>query len=271
MSLSALVTLTSEYVKCGRNIMSNINTRILRDLLLADYKGISQRLTRRLRSADLASEAIQETYLRIEGMGDIGSMRNPAAYLLGIALNIARDYRRAANRRLTSEEVDRLLEIPDDRPDPEDEVEKRSEVNLLRRAIAELPERRRQVLTLSRIEGVHNREIAKRFGVTVRTIEIDLKQAIEHCAERLKNPPPAKFGFRSLRSSNVQRHVAPDGSFAPGAREKASDRDQTNRSTPSSGSPHAGCTRMDRATEIRRRDAGGCRAVARLARQKSQA
>jgi RNA polymerase sigma-70 factor (ECF subfamily) len=247
--------------------MSNTTTTTLRDLLLADYDRISQRLTRRLRSADLASDVIQETYLRIERMGDIGSVRNPAAYLLGIALNIARDYRRAESRRLTVDEVDSLLEIPDDRPDPEHEVEKRSEINLLRRAIAELPERRRLVLTLSRIEGLHNREIAERFGVTVRTIEIDLKQALEHCADRMKNPNTAKFGFSSLRSTNVQRHVARDGSFAPGVLGKAPDRDETNRSTPSSGSAHAGRTRVDRASEIRRRDTRGCRTAAGLARQ----
>lgn len=210
--------------------MSNITPKTLRELLIADYNSIDRRLTRRLGSADLASDVLQETYLRIESIEDVGSIRNPAAYLLQIALNIARDHRRAENRRMTAEEVDRLLDIPDDRPGPEHEVEKRSEVNLLRRAIAQLPERRRVVLTLSRIEGLPHREIAKRLGVTVRTVETDLKHAIEHCADRMKHPSTAKFGFRSLRSSNVQRHVARDGSLAPGAYEKASDRDETNRS-----------------------------------------
>jgi RNA polymerase sigma factor (sigma-70 family) len=251
--------------------MSNISTKTLRDMLIADYGSIDRRLTRRLGSADLASDVLQETYLRIESIDEIGSIRNPAAYLLQIALNIARDHRRAENRRLTTEEVDRLLDIPDDRPSPEHEVEKRSEVNLLRRAIAQLPERRRVVLTLSRIEGLPHREIAKRLGVTVRTVETDLKQAIEHCADRLKHPATAKFGFRSRRSSNVQRHVARDGSLAPGVYEKASDRDETNQSTPPSGPVDPGCIGMDRAIDVRRRDAGGCRIAAGLARQKSQA
>src|SRR5579871_721555 len=215
--------------------MSNITTKTLRDLLVADYGSIDRRLTRRLGSADLASDVLQETYLRIESIDEIGSIRNPAAYVLQIALNIARDRRRAENRRLTAEEVDCLLDIPDDRPDPEHEVEKRSELNLLRQAIAQLPERRRVVLTLSRIEGLPHREIAQRLGVTVRTVETDLKQAIEHCADRMKNPVAAKFGFRSLKTSNVQRHVARDESLGPGAYERASDRDQTNRSIPPSG------------------------------------
>jgi RNA polymerase sigma-70 factor (ECF subfamily) len=210
--------------------MSKANITTLRDLLLADYSGIDRRLTRRLGSADLASDVLQETYLRLEGMSEIGPVRSPKAYLFRIALNIANDRRRAEGRRLTAYEVDCLLDIPDDRPDPAREIEDRSEVNLLRRAIAELPERRRHVLTLSRIEGLPSREIAERLGVTKRTVEIDLKQAIEHCADRLKRPVPAKFGFHRSESSYVQRRVARGQPLATGVCEKALDRDETNRS-----------------------------------------
>lgn len=175
--------------------MSNNDIATLRAALLADYTDLDQRLTRRLGSADLASDVLQETYLRLEGINEIASVRNPKAYLFRIALNVANDRRRAESRRLTVDEVDRLLDIPDDRPDAARVIEDRSEVELLKRAIAELPERRRRVLILSRIEGQPNREIAACLGVTVRTVEIDLKQAIEHCAERLKRRVPDKFGF----------------------------------------------------------------------------
>ena len=61
--------------------------------------------------------------------------------------------------------------------------------------------RRRRVLLLSRIEGMPNREIAKQLGVTVRTVEMDLKQAVEHCAQRLKRHLPAKFALHCPQSS----------------------------------------------------------------------
>ncbi|UPT99666.1 RNA polymerase subunit sigma-70 [Bradyrhizobium barranii subsp. apii] len=89
----------------------------LRTLLLAEYVDFDRRLTRRLGSSDLASEALNETYLRLEGMRELGPVRSPKAYLFRIALNIAADRRRAEKRRLTVDEVDALLEIPDDRPD----------------------------------------------------------------------------------------------------------------------------------------------------------
>lgn len=235
--------------------MNNTNNRTLRELLLADYSGIDQRLTRRLGSADLASDVLQETYLRIDAMTDLGSIQSPKAYLFRIALNIANDRRRAESRRLTAGEIDCLLDIPDDRPDPEREAEDRAEVGQLKRAIAELPERRRAVLTLSRIDGLPHREIAARLGVTVRTVETDLKQAIEHCAERLKRSVPVKFGFHRAQSSNVQRHVVRGRSPMIGACEKALDLDETNQSPRTPGSTHARSGGMDRAAKIRRGDA----------------
>ena len=216
--------------------MNDNNTRALQDLLLADYTDLDRRLARRLGSADLASDVLQETYLRLEGTNEIGPVRSPKAYLFRIALNIAHDRRRAENRRLTVEEADSLLDIPDDQPDAARVIEDRSEVNLLKRAIAELPERRRRVLILSRIEGLPNREIAKRLGVTVRTVETDLKQAIEHCAQRLKRPARNKFGFHRPESSYVERHVVRGEPLATGVRGKALERDTTKRSTRSIGS-----------------------------------
>src|SRR5580700_3340689 len=221
-------------VRGGRS-MTNTNIAALRDLLLADFSGLDRRLTRRLGSADFASDVLQETFLRLEGMNEIGTLRSPKAYLFRIALNIANDRRRAESRRLTVDEVDCLLDIPDDRPDAARVIEDRSEVNLLKRAIAELPERRRRVLILSRINDMPHREIAKHLGVTVRTVEMDLKQAVEHCAERLQRRIPAKFAFHRSRSSYVQRHVVRGRPRATGVSGKALDRDETTRSPQSIG------------------------------------
>ncbi|QPF94544.1 RNA polymerase sigma factor [Bradyrhizobium commune] len=202
----------------------------LRSLLLAEYVDFDRRLTRRLGSPDLASEALNETYLRLAGMREIGPVRSPKAYLFRIALNIATDRRRAEKRRLTADEVDSMLEIPDDRPDAARVIEDRSEVEQLKRAIAELPERRRRVLMLSRIDGLPNREIAAILGVTVRTVETDLKQAVEHCAERLKRPARGKFGFQRVATSHLQRYVDRGHPLMTGMGGKALDRDEAKPS-----------------------------------------
>ena len=216
--------------------MNHNNIVALRARLLAEYADLERRLTRRLGSADLASDVLHETYLRLEGLSEIGPVRDPRAYLFRVALNIASDRRRTESRRLTVDEVDCLLDIPDDRPDAARVIEDRSEVELLRRAIAELPARRRRVLTLARIEGLSNRQIAAQLGVTVRTVETDLKQAVEHCAERLKRRLPDKFGFHRPGSSYVQRHVVRGEPLATGVCGKALDREKTQQSTRPIGS-----------------------------------
>ncbi|MGJ4996991.1 RNA polymerase sigma factor [Bradyrhizobium sp. HKCCYLS3077] len=238
--------------------------------MLANYSSIDQQLARRLGSADLASEVLQETYLKIESMHSTDEIKSPKAYLFRIALNIANDYRRAQARRLTTEEVDTLLDIPDDRPTPEREIEERSEIALLRQALADLPARRRQVLLLSRIEGLPHREIAQRIGVTVRTVESDLKQAIEHCADRLKRPT-IKFGFATRRTSNLQRRVVRDGSIGPSVSTRALDRDQKNRSIAPQDSPGTTGHGLDLAPEVRGRDDGRRGRTARVARAKPSA
>lgn len=207
--------------------MSDANITVLRKLLVAEYHGLDRRLTRRFGSADFASDVLQETYLRLQEMTDIGPVRSPKAYLFRIAVNIANDRRRAESRRLTADEIGWLLDIPDEGPDAARVVEGRSEINRLGRAIAELPERRRRVLVLSRIEGMPHRQIAELLGVTIRTIETDLKQALEHCAQRLQRRPPAKFALRSPGPSQVQRRVVCSPPLATDACGKALDCDET--------------------------------------------
>jgi RNA polymerase sigma-70 factor (ECF subfamily) len=216
--------------------MSETNRTVLRDLLLNDYGGLDRRLTRRFGSAEFASDVLQETYLRLEAMNDAGPVGSPKAYLFRIAVNIANDRRRAESRRLAPDEVDILLDIPDERPDAARIIEARSELARLRRAIAELPERRRQVLVMSRIEDVPHREIARRLGVTVRTVETDLKQALEHCAQRLQRPLPGKFAFRRSKSSQIRRRAVPSRMPATSAYGEALDRDETKYSCRSLGS-----------------------------------
>lgn len=215
--------------------MSDNNRMVLQDLLIADYSGLDKRLTRRFGSADFASDVLQDTYLRLEELDDVGTVRSPKAYLFRIAVNIGNDRRRVESRRLTADEIDSILDIPDDQPDAEREIESRSDVELLRRAIAELPERRRRVLLLSRIEDMPHREIASLLGVTVRTVETDLKQAVEHCAHRLKRKAPAKFALRGPRSSQVQRRPSESRPSAAGASGKALSRDEANRPSRSIG------------------------------------
>jgi RNA polymerase sigma-70 factor (ECF subfamily) len=165
--------------------MTESSRGTLRHLLLDGYDDLVRRLAFRLGSTDLAREAMQDTFIRLERDSEIGPVRNPRAYLLRIAFNLATNRRVAENRRLSTTEVEALIDIADETPDPARIAEARSEIDALKRALAELPDRRREITLAAWVEELPHPEIAKRFGVSLRTIQHELKLGMEHCARRL--------------------------------------------------------------------------------------
>jgi RNA polymerase sigma factor (sigma-70 family) len=170
----------------------------LRRSLLSRYRELTVRLARRLGSSDLAAEALHETWLRLERPGDLASVTNPEAYLYRAALNIATNIRVAERRRLTAVELDALMEFPDDAPGPAQIAEGRADLARLEQAMSELPPRQRAVFTQALLEDISYESLAKRHGVTVRTIHNDIRHAIEHCADRLGRDGLFAFGRRQL-------------------------------------------------------------------------
>src|SRR6218665_1926569 len=95
----------------------------LKAFLVSHYDDLKQRLTFRLGNADMASDAMQEAYLRLHSKDaspaiDEPMVAHPAAYLFRMAFHIAVDDERRAERRLTSSEAEELLDLPDPAPGP---------------------------------------------------------------------------------------------------------------------------------------------------------
>jgi len=165
--------------------VTGANRTTLRNVLTADYSGLFKRLTRRLGSEDLAGDALQETFLRIEQMQNAPAVNSPKDYLFRIALNVATDRRRGEKRLLSMDAIDALLDIPDESPDAAAIVEGRQDIQALDLALAELPSRARQVFMAAVVRKMPDHEIAAQLGVSVRTVEIDLRNSLKHCAARL--------------------------------------------------------------------------------------
>jgi RNA polymerase sigma factor (sigma-70 family) len=158
----------------------------LRDFLVQRYADLKQRLTRQLGSAEMASDALQDAWLRLESREDIDTVQNMGAYLIRMAVNIAIDYQRSNSRLLTAEEVDTLVDLPDPMPGPAETAEARSELNALIEVMQSMPQRRQQILLMVRWEGLPQQEVADRLGVSLRTIEKELKLAHDYCAARTR-------------------------------------------------------------------------------------
>lgn len=165
--------------------MTSMKDRLLA-AFMAERPAMMRRLTRRTGSPASAEDILQDLWLRIAGHGRLPDIDNPAAYLRRSAANLAIDQQRADQaRRLAPDEIEALLFIESEAPDPEQTAAAREDMAALHAALAELPARRRAIFVAARVEERPHREIAARFGVTTRTVDVEIRKALDHCAARL--------------------------------------------------------------------------------------
>lgn len=129
----------------------------------------------------------QECYARLLRERDRGTVRSHRAFLFAVARNAVRDLlrRRAVADAIPITETD-PLPVLDDGPDVVDFVVRREELAILTEAIRALPERCRHVFLLRKIQGLSQKEIAVRLGITENTVETLVAKGARRCADYLR-------------------------------------------------------------------------------------
>ena len=128
---------------------------------------------------------MHETYLRLYRNEAVGAIQKPDAFIFRTALNIATDKRREASRRASLAEILAVTRLAEGAQDLSREMEARLELEVLKRALAELPRRRRAIFIAARVDGISHEEIARRFGLSRTMVQKELRRAIDHCLDRL--------------------------------------------------------------------------------------
>lgn len=181
--------------------MTDVRSK-LRALLVDRRADLRARLAPRLGGPDQADEALQDVYLKLQGDAPLKPPGDPFAYLIRMAVNAARDGDRSRRRRLGQGEIADILETAAAAdPDPENVAVARSELGALRGAMAELTDRQRRIVVASRLDETPHKEIARQLQVSTRTVELELKKALEHCATRLQRKIVRRFGPKDGGSS----------------------------------------------------------------------
>ncbi|MDM8358839.1 RNA polymerase sigma factor [Pandoraea communis] len=157
---------------------------VLVDYLTKHYTTLKSRMTRLLGNGDLAGDALQDTWLRVHSREEDEPIHSPAGYLLRMAVNIAVDIQRRQGRALPLDEIAELMDMADPSPGPEQIAEARSRVEALRQFIDAMPKRRRQIVLMVHWDGLEQKEVARRLGVSLRTVESDLKRAHDYLIAR---------------------------------------------------------------------------------------
>jgi len=155
------------------------------------HSSLFRYLTGLVASPDDAAELVQESYARLLVQEDVARLEAVSrTYLFQIATNLARDhYRRRATRSSgTHLDVDNL-DIADERAGPEHNLVWDSTIDSIKGGIKELPAMTRRIFLLSRFRGKTYSQIALLLGVSTRTVERKMSEAMQLLATRLRERP----------------------------------------------------------------------------------
>lgn len=166
--------------------MTDAARATLRNLLVNNCMSVSQRLARSL-GASHPSDASSRDPAPLADH-DKATAATSADGILRLALNIAADRRRADGRKLTPDEIDGLLQHAEEHAPMEADLSFQE----LQLALAELSGFTRAVFEAVLVDGATRCALAKRFGVTVSTIDAEVQRALEHGLQHLqqKNGAP---------------------------------------------------------------------------------
>ena len=160
-------------------------------LVLAHERDLRAFLGRYLSHRDDVADVLQETYTRLLALSPErrSAVRTWRAFLFATARNVAMDHLRWP----AAVSLDALPEINGadvvtgggEEQSPDEIVNLTQEQDLLARVIASLPEKCRVVLTLRKIQGLSQKEIAQRLGIAEHTVEKHISHGVRLCAERV--------------------------------------------------------------------------------------
>jgi len=124
-------------------------------------------------------DVIQETYAILAGLGDVGHIASPRAYAFQTAQSlILRHLRRAQIVRMEALDDADLQSVVLDAPSPERQVSDRQDLRRLADLTATLPAKCREAFLLRKVEGLSQREVAQRMGISEGTVEKHIARAL---------------------------------------------------------------------------------------------
>lgn len=117
-------------------------------------------------------DIVQETYAALAAMDDVAHVRSPRAYMFTVAQSVILQHVRRA--RIVSietvSEIDRL-HAPCEERSPDRHAAAHQELRRIGELIAALPAKCRQAFVLRKVNGLSQREVARRMGISENTVE----------------------------------------------------------------------------------------------------
>jgi len=154
----------------------------------------------KVRGQDAAEDLVQEAFVRVwERRRQLRLDASPRAYLYRVLRNLITDEFRRHRMRERFRWFKSLGE-PAEVPSPSATLEAGELASAAERAIAALPERRRDVFVLAHLHGLSYREVGETLGITPRTVANHMTLALSQLRVALAafTRPPGQGGAREL-------------------------------------------------------------------------
>ena len=138
-------------------------------------------------SATDIDDVAQEVFLRLLRYNNMDAIEDPQAYLFRMATNVASEWAMRSRHRYLHD-AHWLIDLQAE-SDPERDAAREAAHDQLRRALAGLPVRQREVLRLLYGEGLTRSKIAECLKISERAVKRDLINA--YCRLRITLDPDA--------------------------------------------------------------------------------
>ena len=131
-----------------------------------------------LKSEQAAEDVVQEVFVKIwDNRKSIKTNTSFKSYLFKIALNSVRRYFNLLSR-FNDLKHDIIAESVDAKSDFDDRTDYQFMLDKLDEFIKRMPEKRREVFCLKKLEGKSLREISDELGITTKTVEYHITEAM---------------------------------------------------------------------------------------------
>lgn len=165
----------------------SVDPKSVIDWLYAQYASrVRGFLYSRVRRREVADELAQEVFMRLLRGADLSTIRNPEAYLITVAGNLAAEYALKERRERNALNIDdpEVQDKLSSLTDYADELDTKERIRLCRQALSQLSAKCQDVVVLRNRYGLGYEEIAQRLEISPNMVKKYLSQALAHCRLR---------------------------------------------------------------------------------------
>ncbi len=150
-------------------------------------RGALARVVGRIVKRHDIEDILQDAFIRSFEAGSRYRIRNPRAFLLRTATNLALNHASRSGYRTTAglEDLDASGVYATSREDVETTVDARDRFQEFCRVVGGLPEQCRRAFILKKVYGLSQKEIALELNVTESTVEKHIARGLELCRDAM--------------------------------------------------------------------------------------